>query len=155
MLEYGGAARQYFGQVASNVLRFAALAHQVHEIGVPIEVVIILQQGEFIDLLERRIGLVPRQPTGQVDRHLFVSNSVRNNAFIAGDQPIDGLLLLLFYAPDQSQGLLQSHVNGVARHLVGIHRRRSEEHTSELQSIMRISYAVFCLKKKKYTTTTE
>src|SRR3546814_2959181 len=29
-----------------------------------------------------------------------------------------------------------------------IHPRRSEEHTSELQSLMRISYAVFCLKKK-------
>src|SRR3546814_3614007 len=34
-------------------------------------------------------------------------------------------------------------------HLLG----RSEEHTSELQSLMRISYAVFCLKKKKETTT--
>src|SRR3546814_10032900 len=32
--------------------------------------------------------------------------------------------------------------------------RRSEEHTSELQSLMRISYAVFCLKKKKTTTHT-
>src|SRR3546814_2326760 len=31
---------------------------------------------------------------------------------------------------------------------------RSEEHTSELQSLMRISYAVFCLKKKKETNTT-
>src|SRR3546814_2701032 len=31
--------------------------------------------------------------------------------------------------------------------------RRSEEHTSELQSLMRISYAVFCLKKKKTITT--
>src|SRR3546814_1984351 len=30
---------------------------------------------------------------------------------------------------------------------------RSEEHTSELQSLMRISYAVFCLKKKKIPTT--
>src|SRR3546814_3615544 len=30
---------------------------------------------------------------------------------------------------------------------------RSEEHTSELQSLMRISYAVFCLKKKKHKTT--
>src|SRR3546814_3429895 len=30
-----------------------------------------------------------------------------------------------------------------------VSRRRSEEHTSELQSLMRISYAVFCLKKKK------
>src|SRR3546814_12317776 len=43
------------------------------------------------------------------------------------------------------------------RHLVQHHhrrraRRRSEEHTSELQSLMRISYAVFCLKKKKSIT---
>src|SRR3546814_6491824 len=34
----------------------------------------------------------------------------------------------------------------------GDHRERSEEHTSELQSLMRISYAVFCLKKKNNTT---
>src|SRR3546814_9792788 len=33
------------------------------------------------------------------------------------------------------------------------HMRRSEEHTSELQSLMRISYAVFCLKKKKTRNT--
>src|SRR3546814_6044908 len=33
-------------------------------------------------------------------------------------------------------------------------RTRSEEHTSELQSLMRISYAVFCLKKKKKKPTT-
>src|SRR3546814_7581521 len=32
---------------------------------------------------------------------------------------------------------------------VALDRGRSEEHTSELQSLMRISYAVFCLKKKK------
>src|SRR3546814_10618425 len=32
---------------------------------------------------------------------------------------------------------------------------RSEEHTSELQSLMRISYAVFCLKKKKYNNKTK
>src|SRR3546814_15490390 len=34
-------------------------------------------------------------------------------------------------------------------HIVGSISTRSEEHTSELQSLMRISYAVFCLKKKK------
>src|SRR3546814_3348132 len=32
---------------------------------------------------------------------------------------------------------------------IGVKARRSEEHTSELQSLMRIPYAVFCLKKKK------
>src|SRR3546814_10724208 len=35
----------------------------------------------------------------------------------------------------------------------GIFDHRSEEHTSELQSLMRISYAVFCLKKKNDNTT--
>src|SRR3546814_3079248 len=57
---------------------------------------------------------------------------------------------------------LQDHeaVRDVRRHRVGRHLGgtrfrehqldlRSEEHTSELQSLMRISYAVFCLKKKK------
>src|SRR3546814_1443086 len=35
-----------------------------------------------------------------------------------------------------------------------LYSHRSEEHTSELQSLMRISYAVFCLKKKNRKTTT-
>src|SRR3546814_1167131 len=37
----------------------------------------------------------------------------------------------------------------VTEPLDGLGAHRSEEHTSELQSLMRISYAVFCLKKKK------
>src|SRR3546814_4436360 len=52
--------------------------------------------------------------------------------------------------------------NGKAQHAVACagrpamdpHEHRSEEHTSELQSLMRISYAVFCLKKKKRKTNT-
>src|SRR3546814_2934867 len=40
------------------------------------------------------------------------------------------------------------HVGEPAEELVSV--ERSEEHTSELQSLMRISYAVFCLKHKKY-----
>src|SRR3546814_6293152 len=43
----------------------------------------------------------------------------------------------------------------VGHHLGLPHRDRSEEHTSELQSLMRISYAVFCLKKKKIQKTTD
>src|SRR3546814_1912878 len=39
-----------------------------------------------------------------------------------------------------------------ARSGIYLHTPRSEEHTSELQSLMRISYAVFCLKKKKKQT---
>src|SRR3546814_4435199 len=37
----------------------------------------------------------------------------------------------------------------------GLRAARSEEHTSELQSLMRISYAVFCLKKKKHEVSTK
>src|SRR3546814_8847319 len=39
--------------------------------------------------------------------------------------------------------------NGGTPPAAAVAARRSEEHTSELQSLMRISYAVFCLKKKK------
>src|SRR3546814_7075201 len=46
------------------------------------------------------------------------------------------------------------HVGASAREVKRLFRWRSEEHTSELQSLMRISYAVFCLKKKtKHTST--
>src|SRR3546814_4353749 len=48
-----------------------------------------------------------------------------------------------------------SHIIAPAVHLTKeqVEADRSEEHTSELQSLMRISYAVFCLKKKKTHTT--
>src|SRR3546814_9959037 len=49
-------------------------------------------------------------------------------------------------------GGMRPHLSGAADGGVGRHAgARSEEHTSELQSLMRISYAVFCLKKKKQT----
>src|SRR3546814_8904320 len=48
---------------------------------------------------------------------------------------------------------LQSPVDPLDRQPHRAHHQRSEEHTSELQSLMRISYAVFCLKKKKTTNT--
>src|SRR3546814_7523440 len=59
--------------------------------------------------------------------------------------------------PDRRQRDHMRQVQGADRRLpdIGVdmagqaaHPRRSEEHTSELQSLMRISYAVFCLQKK-------
>src|SRR3546814_10115424 len=49
-----------------------------------------------------------------------------------------------------ASGLYLFHLHGMST----VQLRRSEEHTSELQSLMRISYAVFCLKKKKQPNTT-
>src|SRR3546814_2380824 len=48
-------------------------------------------------------------------------------------------------------GRLELRVKGRRHRVAGVGVQRSEEHTSELQSLMRISYAVFCLKKKKKT----
>src|SRR3546814_7963740 len=60
--------------------------------------------------------------------------------------------------PDQAgiEGVLCGGTRGRPRHLhtMALHSWRSEEHTSELQSLMRISYAVFCLKKKNNKITT-
>src|SRR3546814_5830847 len=56
-----------------------------------------------------------------------------------------------------SRGAASAGVSGCSKAPCGVKRsrpssRRSEEHTSELQSLMRISYAVFCLKKKNTKT---
>src|SRR3546814_13604255 len=59
---------------------------------------------------------------------------------------------------DDVAGVLDRRHGPGSRCAVQLHRpakplaQRSEEHTSELQSLMRISYAVFCLKKKKTKT---
>src|SRR3546814_6795104 len=49
-------------------------------------------------------------------------------------------------------GSAKSRDSATRRSTSIISARRSEEHTSELQSLMRISYAVFCLQKKKIKT---
>src|SRR3546814_3201607 len=77
-----------------------------------------------------------------------------NIAFRVADE--QGLLLLdlkdlqamLTFVAD-SAATLTTRYGNVTKATVGAIQRRSEEHTSELQSLMRISYAVFCLKKKK------
>src|SRR3546814_10091065 len=56
--------------------------------------------------------------------------------------------LAAFHPRDRTQGRVAMADSAPASH-------RSEEHTSELQSLMRISYAVFCLKKKKKAQLTE
>src|SRR3546814_9325924 len=76
-------------------------------------------------------------------------------AFVAALVVFDGLVP---YFPARDAGRDALFLQGIAEPVgiiapVGEHPLRSEEHTSELQSLMRISYAVFCLKKKKDMTT--
>src|SRR3546814_4045721 len=71
-----------------------------------------------------------------------------------GELPRDHALTLLFehaVGLDHRGGDVAQSVEAIfgALHMVPNVAVRSEEHTSELQSLMRISYAVFCLKKNK------
>src|SRR3546814_10518984 len=59
--------------------------------------------------------------------------------------PLPGGLLAMAGLVDAQDKVPSVYVDGKVANF------RSEEHTSELQSLMRISYAVFCLKKKKRT----
>src|SRR3546814_4152098 len=78
--------------------------------------------------------------------------------------PVDGLDLVGKDQPfdpawrDQAGRVFQRQADHTDRNFavraVEAFQSRSEEHTSELQSLMRISYAVFCLKKKKAKRTT-
>src|SRR3546814_13969401 len=65
----------------------------------------------------------------------------RDNRLVAA-RPWPGVLFPALLFDDSRREVMRSR--GLPRR-----RCRSEEHTSELQSLMRISYAVFCLKKKK------
>src|SRR3546814_4759216 len=66
----------------------------------------------------------------------------------AARERLKGVLVIDYVVPDYYARRPKSCMGGWGRQFL-----RSEEHTSELQSLMRISYAVFCLKKKTLTTT--
>src|SRR3546814_1978788 len=88
----------------------------------------------------------------QIVPHLFVR--LREPLFPFGRARIDRLCRTAI----AKIGRRVREIDAVRRHLNAAFpaariEARSEEHTSELQSLMRISYAVFCLKKKKKTKT--
>src|SRR3546814_5668619 len=72
----------------------------------------------------------------------------------AGVGEVDHDVPVAFGRRDAHRAAAGGVLDGVAEDVVD-RLPRSEEHTSELQSLMRISYAVFCLKKKKLNITTQ
>src|SRR3546814_2305103 len=56
--------------------------------------------------------------------------------------------IALMYEASDTEELPRLNSQTLQQHQLALEYARSEEHTSELQSLMRISYAVFCLKKK-------
>src|SRR3546814_2664087 len=82
-------------------------------------------------------------PNGGVFPRAMPSDVMIENLEAATNEVVDALNDLIAYGHDL-QVELQNHLLGDLFETAV----RSEEHTSELQSLMRISYAVFCLKKK-------
>src|SRR3546814_1970883 len=92
---------------------------------------------------------------------LFRSPGARLDQLCRAAEPHNADVHPPFHAPNQR--VQQEGREPRSRYRPALHALRSEEHTSELQSLMRISYAVFCLKKKNniiqrltqsYTTST-
>src|SRR3546814_5533931 len=81
---------------------------------------------------------------GPVARGQAVDRAQRRRAVLAGEAGLLHVLPVL----EQVQGERHERVPGLADPELLLVDARSEEHTSELESLMRISYAVFCLKKK-------
>src|SRR3546814_10461120 len=91
------------------------------------------------------VGL-PHGVTTTIDRHaqqIAIAAMRRQLSGLGAERVRDGAVVVL----DNATGDVLAYVGGVGLN-------RSEEHTSELQSLMRISYAVFCLKKNDLDTMT-
>src|SRR3546814_4607511 len=117
--------------------------------------------------------MIPRPPRSTRTDTLFPCTTLFRSRLLLADRDVEAehvLPLLIQDRIDRDRGLADAAVaddqlaltatdrdHRVDRLHAGLHRLvhalRSEEHTSELQSLMRISYAVFCLKKKNTTTT--
>src|SRR3546814_4672153 len=80
-------------------------------------------------------------PAPGPERQILVNEDAQRPSGANGDGGLDVEVLGHDLLTGLGGGLLGRLTNGA-------HEIRSEEHTSELQSLMRISYAVFCLKKK-------
>src|SRR3546814_7680331 len=86
-----------------------------------------------ISLADRVVALVGFGDIGRQTARRLLAADMLINVYDPFFVPVDGLSVIPLNWPD------------------GLEKARSEEHTSELQSLMRTSYAVFCLKKKTKT----
>src|SRR3546814_3076652 len=100
--------------------------------------------------------MLRRPPRSTRTDHSFPT---RRSSDLRGSRVGDGVLLRLLVGLDEllrdlgmalHEALRRHQRQAVAFEAVFRPGDRSEEHTSELQSLMRISYAVFCLKKKRH-----
>src|SRR3546814_10799106 len=97
-----------------------------------------------LHIAQRSDALMPSDPAGRARALAWVIAAIDSV-----EKPIWNLVEINISAGAEWGRLRRPEGEDAIRRRLG---QRSEEHTSELQSLMRISYAVFCLKKKKKTT---
>src|SRR3546814_4429627 len=111
------------------------------------------------DVCSSDLGLGALRRAQQRLRLLGDAGAVADEVELAHQLPAPGAVLPAHSRVAAALGLAVADGGGVdhrpaldqaLRDAAALARHRSEEHTSELQSIMRISYAVFCLKTKKH-----
>src|SRR3546814_2934182 len=90
--------------------------------------------------------MIRRPPRSTRTDTLFPYTTLFRSNETSGGRIVAARAFIGFGLTDSTQQVDYARVSGGIR---GDFFLRSEEHTSELQSLMRISYAVFCLKKKK------
>src|SRR3546814_2314143 len=83
---------------------------------------------------------------GRVRAEIRARKAVQRQAALGYEQAV----LTALGDAERALGDYNAGLDTVARRQAALDASRSEEHTSELQSLMRISYAVFCLKIKKH-----
>src|SRR3546814_1346240 len=87
--------------------------------------------------------------SGMLKRIAVKLSKIANDLRLLSSGPRGGFAEIALPPMQPGSSIMPGKVNPVIPEVVN--QVRSEEHTSELQSLMRISYAVFCLKKKKTT----
>src|SRR3546814_8079702 len=115
------------------------------------------RETELLKLLEETARSAPSRNLTNDGSGISPEPATTDNAFTSQnnvDAPLMDLSLLnaMTYGDrEQIRKILDRFVEDTGNDINQIYHsmERSEEHTSELQSLMRISYAVFCLKKKK------
>src|SRR3546814_2425537 len=86
-------------------------------------------------------------PSRQINRAQTATFLARALGWVAPTPPVATTLTVLHNNDGESAVLPRGDEGGAGRFVAAVDAARSEEHTSELQALMRISYAVFCLKK--------
>src|SRR3546814_10524952 len=115
--------------------------------------------GTFLQLRRAVVEVFPHEILGEGEgrKHHLLDHleALHVDHRLADDVPDEGYVDTGLVLRQLALELRQAQTEVLAQHLEQGHVEdrlvvvRSEEHTSELQSLMRISYAVFCLKKKK------